>query len=295
MHKDKVGFIGTGVMGASMAGHLLQAGYEVHIFTRTKSKAEALIKKGAIWHDFIPSLAAQCKFIFTIVGYPNDVREVYLAENGVIKHANQGSYLIDMTTSSPALAAEIYEDALKHQLFALDAPVTGGDIGARNATLSIMVGGEPDAFEAVKPLLLVMGSKAILHGKAGSGQHAKLTNQVAIAGTMLSIVEALAYAKQAGLDANLVLESISSGAAASFSLSQLAPRIIKEDFAPGFYVKHYLKDLRLALSFAKQTELRLPGVELVERLYTKLDELQYSEHGTQVLYELYRRNLLPID
>lgn len=288
----QIGFIGIGVMGKIMAGHLMKQGYEVHIFTRTEEKAKQLIEEGAIWHSSIASLAEVCQVIFTIVGYPHDVEEVYLSDNGIIAHAKPQTYIVDMTTSSPELATSIYEKASLKNLYALDAPVTGGDIGARNASLSIMVGGDEVHFEAIKPLLLIMGNKAIWHGPAGSGQHAKLTNQVAIAGTMLSIVEAITYAKAAGLDVQRVLESISSGGAASFSMTNLAPRILKEDFTPGFYVKHYLKDLRLALTFSKQANVKLPGTELVEQLYTKLEQLQYSDSGTQVLYELYRRHLV---
>jgi len=289
---DHIGFIGIGVMGKSMAGHLMKNGLNVHIYTRTESKAAELLEKGATWHDSIASLAQVCQVIFTIVGYPHDVEEVYLSDYGIIAHANPHTYIVDMTTSSPELAMKIYEAAKEKQIYALDAPVTGGDIGARNATLSIMVGGEEERFEAIKPLLLMMGSKVIYQGKAGSGQHTKLTNQVAIAGTMLSIVEALSYAEAAGLKADRVLESISSGAAASFSMTNLAPRILKGDFEPGFYVKHYLKDLRLALAFSRQSHIKLPGTELIEKLYTKLEQLQYTESGTQVLYELYRRKLI---
>ena len=288
----QIGFIGIGVMGKSMANHLMNNGHDVHIYTRTAEKAQELITKGATWHDSIASVAKCSDYIFTIVGYPHDVEDVYLSNNGIIANAKAGTYIIDMTTSSPELAQKIYEEAKKSDIYALDAPVTGGDIGARNATLSIMVGGEESHFETVKPLLLTMGSKAVWQGPAGSGQHTKLTNQVAIAGTMLSIVEAITYAKAAGLNPERVLESISAGSAASFSMSNLAPRILKEDFEPGFYVKHYLKDLRLALAFAKQSSFKLPGTLLVEQLYTKLEQLQYTEAGTQVLYELYRRQLV---
>lgn len=290
--KFNIGFIGIGVMGKSMAGHLLRNGNTVNIYTRTAKKAQSLIQEGAIWHSSIDTLTKASDIIFTIVGYPHDVEEVYLSENGIIANAKPGTTIVDMTTSSPELAIKIYEEAKKRDIHALDAPVTGGDIGARNATLSIMIGGEEAHFEAIKPLLLLMGSKAIWQGPAGSGQHTKLTNQVAIAGTMLSIVEAISYARTAGLDANRVLDSISAGAASSFSMTNLAPRILKEDFEPGFYVKHYLKDLRLALAFSRQSNLRLPGTELVEQLYTKLEQLQYTEAGTQVLYELYRRQLV---
>lgn len=290
--KYNIGFIGIGVMGKSMAGHLLHNGHTVNIYTRTAEKAKSLIEEGAIWHSSVDTLTKASDVIFTIVGYPHDVEEVYLSENGIIANAKPGTYIVDMTTSSPELAIKIYEEAKRNNIFSLDAPVTGGDIGARNATLSIMVGGDEEHFEAIKPLLLLMGSKAIWQGPAGSGQHTKLTNQVAIAGTMLSIVEAISYARTAGLDASRVLDSISAGAASSFSMTNLAPRILKEDFEPGFYVKHYLKDLRLALAFSRQSKLKLPGTELVEQLYTKLEQLQYTEAGTQVLYELYRRQLV---
>lgn len=288
----EIGFIGTGVMGKSMAGHLMNNGLNVHVFTRTAEKAAQLIDNGAVWHDSIASLAQTCDVIFTIVGYPHDVEDIYLADHGILAHAKPNTYVVDMTTSSPELAQAIYSKAKSRSIHALDAPVTGGDVGARNATLSIMIGGEEQHFSEIKHLLLMMGSKAIWQGEAGSGQHTKLTNQVAIAGTMLSIVEAISYAKAAGLNPERVLESISSGAAASFSMSQLAPRILREDFEPGFYVKHYLKDLRLALAFSRQSNVKLPGTELVEKLYTKLEALQYTDSGTQVLYELYRKNLI---
>ncbi|MDI3533645.1 MAG: 3-hydroxyisobutyrate dehydrogenase [Thermosediminibacterales bacterium] len=282
-----IGFIGTGVMGRGMAANLIKAGYNVLVYNRTKSKAEELIKLGAEWEDSVADIAKKANVVITIVGYPKDVEEVYLGENGIIKNAKPGTYLIDMTTSKPSLAKKIYEKTLAKKMYSLDAPVSGGDIGAREGKLSIMVGGDAEAFEKVKPILEVMGKNIVLQGKAGAGQHTKMCNQIAIASNMIGVCEAIAYAKKAGLDPSTVLKSIESGAAGSWSLSNLAPRIIKGDFAPGFYVKHFIKDMTIALEAAKEMGLMTPGLELAKSLYEKLAAKGEENSGTQALFKLF--------
>lgn len=282
-----VAFVGTGVMGSSMAGHLLSAGYRVIVHNRTKAKAEALLERGAAWADSPGDAAENADIVVTIVGYPADVEQVYLAEGGIVERAKPGTLLIDMTTSSPELAARIAEAATAKGLGALDAPVSGGDVGARNATLTIMVGGCEEDFSEARTLLSVLGRSVVHQGSAGSGQHAKLANQVAIAGSMLATVEMLAYAQSAGLDRAKVLESVSAGSAASWSLENLAPRILREDFAPGFFVKHFVKDLRLALDAAESNGATLPGLSLAKRLYELLQHEGGAELGTQALWLLY--------
>lgn len=284
-----VGFIGTGVMGKSMAGHLQKAGYALHVYTRTAAKAEELIKQGATWHESPASLAAACGVIITMVGYPKDVEEIYLGENGIIANASSGAYLIDMTTSSPQLAARIYEEALKSGMHALDAPVSGGDIGAKNAKLSIMVGGEKTDYEAVRPIFELMGKNIVHQGPAGAGQHTKMCNQIAIASNMMGVCEALAYAKTSGLDPEIVLKSIETGAAGSWSLSNLGPRMIAGDYEPGFFVKHFIKDMGIALSSAEEMGLQTPGLALAKSLYEELSELGYDDKGTQILYQYYMK------
>jgi len=284
-----IGFIGTGVMGRPMAGHLLAAGYKLHVFNRTKAKAQPLIDSGATWHDSPASLAPACDIIITIVGFPDDVEQVYLAPAGLVANAKAGAILIDMTTSRPDTAQKIYSEAKSRGVSALDAPVSGGDTGARNAALSIMVGGDKDAFDKALPLFQLMGKNIVYQGPAGCGQHTKLVNQVALAGNMLGVCEALAYAKGAGLDPRTVLQSISAGAAGSWSLSNLAPRMLAGDFAPGFYVKHFLKDLRIAAEAAEKMGLDAPGLELARTLYEKLSALGFENDGTQALYRLYGR------
>ncbi|MFP7478606.1 NAD(P)-dependent oxidoreductase [Terribacillus saccharophilus] len=285
----KVGFIGTGVMGKSMGRNLMQAGFELAVYTRTKAKAEELIDAGAVWHDTPASLAASVDAVITMVGYPSDVREVYFGENGIIHHANPGTYVIDMTTSKPALAEEIYAEAKTKGIFALDAPVSGGDIGAQNGKLAIMVGGEADAFQAVLPVFEAMGENIILQGPAGFGQHTKLINQVTIASNMVGVCEAIAYAEHAGMDPSKVLQSITTGAAGSFSLSNLAPRMIKGDYDPGFYVKHFIKDMKLALEAANEMGMTTPGLELSLSLYERLAENGDEDLGTQALIKLFTK------
>jgi 3-hydroxyisobutyrate dehydrogenase len=282
----EIGFIGTGVMGRSMAGHLMEAGYRVHVYTRTKGKADDLLSRGAVWHDTPAELASVSDVVISIVGYPADVEGLYLGNSGIVANGKLGAYLIDMTTSSPSLARKIYEAAAARRMHALDAPVSGGDIGAREARLSIMVGGERDAFDAVSPILGCMGKNILLQGPAGAGQHTKMCNQIAIASGMMGVCEALAYAKQAGLDPATVLGSIETGAAGSWSLTNLAPRIIAGNFEPGFYVKHFIKDMKIALDAAEEMEIQLPGLTLARTLYERLSEMGYGDKGTQALYKL---------
>ena len=282
-----IGFVGTGVMGKSMAGHLLKAGYQVLVYNRTKASAEDLINIGAVWQDTIAELAGKSNVIITMVGYPKDVEEVYLGTDGIINHAKSGSYLIDMTTSSPDLSKKIYEKALTLGMYALDAPVSGGDVGAKEARLAIMVGGDKDAFEAMLPIFNCLGKNIVLQGKAGAGQYTKMCNQIAIASNMIGVCEAMAYAQKAGLSPETVLKSIETGAAASFSLSNLAPRMLVNNFDPGFYVKHFIKDMTIALESAEQMGLYNTGLALAKTLYEKLADRGEENSGTQALFKLY--------
>ncbi|GAA3411190.1 NAD(P)-dependent oxidoreductase [Paenibacillus hodogayensis] len=284
-----IGFIGIGVMGASMAEHIREAGYELHVYTRTAAKADELVRKGAVWHETPAGLAAACDAVITMVGYPADVEQIYLGHEGLVAHTKAGAYLIDMTTSSPLLAKRIHEAAAVKGLHALDAPVSGGDVGARERRLSIMVGGSAEDFAAALPLLELMGTNIVHQGAAGAGQHTKMCNQIAIATNMLGVCEALAYAEAAGLDPAVVLRSIESGAAGSWSLSNLGPRIIAGNFEPGFYVKHFIKDMGIALESAKEMGLDTPGLRLAESLYRQLAEKGYAEKGTQALFKLWEK------
>lgn len=281
-----IGLVGTGVMGKSMAGHFIKAGFEVHVYNRTKAKAEDLLEQGAKWQDSPGELAQHCNVIITMVGFPSDVEEVYLGEQGILRNAKPNSYLIDMTTSSPALAVKIYEAALEHKMVSLDAPVSGGDVGAKEARLSIMVGGDKEAFDTVLPLFEIIGKNIVYQGQAGAGQHTKMCNQIAIASNMIGVCEALVYAKKAGLDPSTVLKSIESGAAGSWSLSNLAPRIIAENFDPGFYVKHFIKDMGIALQAAEEMKLDMPGLSLAKSLYEQLAAIGEENSGTQALYKI---------
>jgi 3-hydroxyisobutyrate dehydrogenase len=281
-----IGFIGTGIMGASMAGHLLRHGFKVLVYNRTKARADGLLAQGAVWCDTPRQIAEQAGLIITMLGYPSDVEQIYFGEEGLLKHAQPGAYFLDMTTSSPSLAKRIAAEAANKGLHVLDAPVSGGDVGAREARLSIMVGGEPEAFEAVKPLLERMGTNVVHQGPAGAGQFTKMCNQITIASNMIGVSEALAYAKAAGLDQTTVLRSIGSGAAASWSLTNLAPRVIAGDYAPGFYVKHFVKDIRIALDSAAELGLALPGLALAESLYEQLVDQGGENDGTQALYRI---------
>lgn len=285
--KTVVGFIGTGVMGRSMAGHLLSKGYAVTVYNRTREKARELIDRGALWQEDLTKLASECQAVITMVGYPHDVEEVYLGSQGLVHHARPGTYLIDMTTSSPKLAQKIYAAALAKNLYAIDAPVSGGDVGAREARLAIMAGGDGEAFAAVKPLLEVMGTNIVLQGGPGAGQHTKMCNQIAIANYMVGVCEALAYAKKAGLDPLAVIAGIESGAAASFSLSNLGRRMLAGNFDPGFYVRHFIKDMTIALEAAEEMGLMTPGLRLAKSLYEELAAQGAADCGTQALFQLY--------
>ncbi|WP_084157489.1 NAD(P)-dependent oxidoreductase [Oceanobacillus manasiensis] len=287
--EKRIGFIGTGVMGSSMVKNLMLDGYSVSVYTRTKEKATPLLEQGAEWANSVKDLAASSHIIITIVGYPQDVEEVYFGTDGLLAHANPGSYLIDMTTSKPALAKEIYARAKEKGIQALDAPVSGGDIGAKNGTLAIMAGGDKEAFSTVLPVLEAMGENIILQGEAGAGQHTKLSNQIAIATNMIGVCEAIVYAKKAGLDPSRVLDTITTGAAGSFSLSKLAPRMIAGDDAPGFYVKHFIKDMTLALESAKELGMETPGLALSLKLYKELAEKGENDSGTQALIKLFEQ------
>jgi 3-hydroxyisobutyrate dehydrogenase len=279
----RVGWIGTGVMGSSMLGHLVAGGCAVSVTTRTRERAEPLLERGAAWSATPAEVAAASDVVFTMVGYPADVREVVLGNEGVLAGAAQGTILVDMTTSEPSLAVEIAEAARASGIASLDAPVSGGDVGARNATLSVMVGGEVETLERVRPLLALMGQTIVHQGPAGAGQHTKMVNQTLIATGMIGVCEALLYAHKAGLDPETVLASVSGGAAGSWSLTNYAPRILKGDLAPGFYVEHFLKDMEIALAEARRMDLALPGLALAHELYLALRAQGGGRNGTQAL------------
>ena len=283
--KLHVGWIGTGVMGISMAGHLQAAGYPMTVYNRTKSKAENLLAKGAVWADSPAAVAERSDIVFTIVGYPSDVESTLIGEQGALKTLKKGGILCDMTTSSPALAQRIAAEAKAKGCSAVDAPVTGGDVGAKNAALSIFVGGDTDSFERVKPCLEIMGKNIMFCGEPGMGQQAKLANQIAIAGVMFSVCESLLYAQQAGLDVPQWLELVAAGAAGSFAMNTLGRRILKGDFAPGFFIDHFIKDLRLCIEECHRMQLVLPGLTQAEQIYSALQAQGRGKNGTQNLIE----------
>lgn len=280
-----IAWIGAGVMGKSMCGHLLAAGHSVRVHTRTKTSADTLVADGAEWCDTPAQAVAGAEFVFSIVGYPTDVRNVYLGENGIVASAAAGTVLVDMTTSEPSLAQEIHAAATARGLSSLDAPVSGGDLGARNATLAIMVGGEQDSFDRTLPLFEKMGQNIRLMGGPGAGQHTKMSNQILIAGTMIGVVESLVYAVRSGLDVDAVIDVIGSGAASSWSINNLGRRIAQGDFAPGFFVKHFVKDMGIALAEARKMNISLPGLALVEQLYVAVMAQGMENLGTQALYK----------
>ncbi|AXF57249.1 NAD(P)-dependent oxidoreductase [Salicibibacter kimchii] len=282
-----VGFIGIGVMGKSMAKHILDAGYPVLVYTRTKAKADDLVASGANWKDSVQALASEADIVITMIGYPKDVEDVYFSENGLLAHMKKGATLIDMTTSKPSLAKKIAEAAKEKAGAALDAPVSGGDVGARNGKLVIMIGGDKNAYDQCLPLFETMGENIQHLGPAGSGQHTKMCNQIAVAASMVGAAEAMGYAKHAGLDQEKVLKSISTGAGGSWTLQNLAPRMLNDDFAPGFYVKHFIKDMEIAIEESEQMKEGLPGVELVKSLYDKLVKQGEENSGTQSIYKLW--------
>ena len=279
----KIGWIGTGVMGASMAGHVQNAGHELFIYNRTKEKAEVLMKKGGTWCNTPGEVAEISEVIFTIVGTPADVKETYLGEKGVLSAENPCRIIVDMTTSSPSLAKELYEEASKKGISSLDAPVSGGDIGAKKGTLAIMVGGDKSALNEVQPLLQCMGQNIAYMGGPGMGQHTKMCNQILVAGTMLGVCESLLYASKQGMDEAKVIDIIGKGAASSWLINNLGPRISKKNYEPGFYVEHFIKDMGIALKEAEASCLSLPGLALLHQLYVSVKALGYGRSGTQAL------------
>lgn len=282
-----VGFIGVGVMGKSMVRNLMKNGYEVSIFTRTKNKVLDVIEEGAKWCDDIKTCVNNKAVIITIVGYPKDVEEVYFGTEGILENSKEGTCVIDMTTTSPKLSLRIYNEAKKRNINALDAPVSGGDLGAKNGTLSIMVGGDLETFEKCKNVLSTMGTNIIYEGKAGNGQHTKMANQIALAGAISGVCEAMTYAKAVGLDVKTMLDSISQGAAGSWQMTNMAPRILKGNFDPGFYIKHFIKDMNLAVEESADVEVSLGVLNKVLNMYKTLDENSLGDLGTQALIKYY--------
>lgn len=281
--ETSLGWIGTGVMGASMAGHLMDAGFSMTVYSRTRSKSEGLLSKGAAWADSPKAVAENSDIIFSIVGFPNDVHEVLLGDQGALAGCKEGNALVDMTTSKPSLAIEISKAAAEKNVHSVDAPVSGGDIGAKNGTLSIMIGGDSEVVEDLMPCWDAMGKTIVHQGEAGAGQHTKMANQILVATGMIGVCEALLYAFKAGLDLETVMKSIASGAAGSWSLSNLGPRIIDNNFDPGFFVEHFIKDMGIALEEAKQLDLNLPGLALGHQLYQEVQSQGYGREGTHAL------------
>lgn len=308
-----IGFIGVGVMGGPMAGHLLDAGYTLQVFTRTREKASSLLERGAQWASTPAQAADGADCVITMVGYPADVANIYFGSgnvapeedpvlptldnlsvraDGVIAAAKEGAILVDMTTSDPRLAVRIAETAAKRNIPVLDCPVSGGDVGARNAALSIMCGGDQRAFEQMQPILERLGKTVVLQGEAGSGQSTKMSNQIAIASGLIGVCESMAYAEYSGLDPQRVLSNIEHGAAGSWSLSNLAPRMLKGDFAPGFYIEHFIKDMRIAEQNAHVAGIETPGLTLARRMFERLAEDGHQREGTQALYRAYRQEFI---
>jgi 3-hydroxyisobutyrate dehydrogenase len=281
--RTKIGWIGTGVMGASMCGHLIAKGFSATVYSRTKSKADGLIAKGAKWAASPKAVAENCDVIFSIVGFPHDVRSVLLGDDGALAGSKPGNVLVDMTTSEPSLAQEVYEKAKAKGVASVDAPVSGGDVGAREARLSIMIGGDKEVVDALRPCWDAMGKTIVHQGGPGAGQHTKMVNQVLIATNMIGVCEALLYGYKAGLDLPTVMESVGSGAAGSWSLSNLGPRIINNNFDPGFFVEHFIKDMGIALDEAKRLGLALPGLALAHQLYLAVKAEGHGRDGTHAL------------
>ena len=285
----KIAWIGTGVMGESMAGHLMDAGHELFVYNRTKSKTDNLVNRGATLLNEVKDAPKFADVIFTIVGYPKDVEEVYLGENGLISTAKKGQVFVDMTTSSPTLAEKISNEFLKVGAHALDLPVTGGDVGARNATLSIMAGGDKKVFEeVVLPLVEKLGKNITYFGKAGKGQYTKLANQIAIATTMISVAESFKFAKEVGLNLDSFFKTVSTGSGGSFSMTSYGPRILNEDFKPGFFTHHFIKDMKLALEECEKMNIKLPGLETAYKIYNELEEEVRNTNGTQAISKWYK-------
>lgn len=284
----KIGFIGVGIMGKSMVRNLMKAGYEVFIYTRTREKAEDVIAEGAVWCDSVKECSAGRDAVISIVGFPKDVEEVYFGAGGIIENASEGTYIIDMTTTSPKLAVRIYEAGKTKGLFALDAPVTGGDSGAKAGTLTILVGGDQEAFNACIPVFEAMGKNIVYEGKAGNGQHTKMCNQIALAGALSGVCEAMVYAKGVGLDVSQMLKSISTGAAGSTQMNVVAPRILENDFNPGFFIKHFIKDMSLADEEARDANLKLGTLQYILSMYQELEAEGMGDLGTQSLVKYYK-------
>lgn len=286
----KIGFIGTGVMGKAIVGHLMAGGHELHVYNRTKSKTDELVAQGAVWQDTPQQITEAVELVFTMVGFPKDVEEVYYGKTGVFAADVTGKILVDLTTSTPTLAEKIAATAKEKGGAALDAPVSGGDLGAKNATLTIMVGGEQETFAKVLPIFELMGKTFTLHGPAGKGQHTKMANQIMIAGTMTGMTEMLVYAKAAGLDLPRVIETLGGGSATNWSMLNYGPRILQADYSPGFFVKHFIKDLKIALDEAEKMNLDLPATKLATELYEKLADQGFENDGTQALIKLWWNN-----
>jgi 3-hydroxyisobutyrate dehydrogenase len=284
--KSRVGFIGLGNMGCSMAGHILAAGHVLRVYNRSRGKADGLLARGATWCDSAAQAAEDADVVITMVGFPHDVEQVYLGQGGIITHSDR-ALLIDMTTSSPQLAVRVAQEASRVGCRSLDAPVSGGDVGARDAKLSIMVGGDQAAFDEALPILQLMGANIVLQGGAGAGQHTKMCNQIVIASTIMGVCEGLTYARAAGLDVETVLKSIGGGAASGFQLNVMGGKILSGDFAPGFYVEHFIKDLGIALAEAQRMQIELPGLTLARRLYEELAQQGHGRLGTQALIKHY--------
>lgn len=280
----RIGWIGTGIMGGPMCAHLLEGGYSVSIFNRTKEKAAFLLESGAKWCDSPSDVAAKSDVIFTILGYPKDLRAVYFGENGILANLSSGVVLIDMTTTEPSLSVEIYKKVKDLGCSAIDAPVSGGDIGAKNASLSIMVGGDRQTADLVMPLLGLLGKQIVYEGGPGAGQHTKVCNQITVGGVMIGICEALLYSYKAGLDPDTMIKTVSAGAASTWLMENLLPKVVKEDYSPGFFVEHFIKDLGIALEECKRMNLDLPGLKLSMELYEKTSEMGYGKLGTQALF-----------
>ena len=281
--KTRIGWIGLGVMGRSMCKHLMDRGFSTTVFTRTKETANELLEKGAEWRDNPMEVAKNSDVIFSIVAFPSDVREVFLGANGLLRGCAPGNILVDMTTSDPSLAREIYRQATKVGVATVDAPVSGGDVGAREGRLSIMVGGEEATIKIIRPCFEAMGTTIVNQGGPGSGQHTKMVNQILIASGMIGVCEALLYAHTSGLDLETVMKSVSSGAAGSWSLDNYGPRIINNDFEPGFFVEHFIKDMAIALNEAARMNLSLPGLAMAHQLYNALKAQGGGRNGTQAL------------
>ena len=285
----KIAWIGIGVMGESMAGHLLDAGHELFVYNRTVSKTDGLVKRGATLLKEVKDAPLNADVIFSMVGYPKDVEEVYLGENGLIKTAKEGQVFVDMTTSSPTLAKKISEEFAKVGATALDLPVTGGDIGAKNGTLSIMAGGDKKVFEeTVLPLVKNFGKNITYFGEAGKGQYTKLANQIAIATTMISVAESFKFAKEVGLNLDDFFNIVSTGSGGSFSMTSYGPRILKGDFKPGFFIHHFIKDMRLTLEECEKMNIKLPGLETAYEVYNELEEEVRNTNGTQAISKWYK-------